>query len=144
MSLNNSQKKNIEFLDHTGDVGVKIYAETLEQVFQLAAASMFHIICTDEVADVKSRIIKVEGADLEQLLVNWLSELNFFFQTEQFLLADVRLLKIDGLMLTAEVSGEKVDVKKHNIHTEIKAVTYHKLKVEHKEEKWTVQVIFDI
>lgn len=90
------------------------------------------------------RSVEAAGDDLEQLLVNWLSELNFLFQTEPFLLAEVISMQIDGLSVRAEIAGESRALREHEIGTEIKAVTYHKIYVRQTADGWEAQVIFDI
>ncbi len=140
-----ASRRRIELLDHTGDVGVRVRAADLPQLFTLAAKAMFQIICPRcVVRRVLTRHVTVAGEDLAQLLVNWLSELNFWFCTEQELYGQFRVSSLDGRSLRAVVAGEKVDPRRHAIRTEIKAVTYHKLYVSQQENGWEAQVIFDI
>lgn len=106
---------------------------------------MFCIICpTCSAASTVHHLVEAQGDDLEQLLVNWLSELNFIFQTEPFLLAEVVSIQLDGLTIRAEIAGESRALREHEIGTEIKAVTYHKIHVSQKAADWEAQVIFDI
>ena len=135
----------VEYIDHTGDTGILVTADTPQQVFTTAAKCMFHIICPSKACHHNlSYAIKLQGQGFEQLLVDWLSELNFLFQTESFLLAEVNDFLIRDNTLTARVSGEKLDTTLHNIHTEIKAVTWHNLYLKPVNGKWQAQVIFDI
>ncbi len=135
----------IEFIEHTGDVGVRVRGSDLQQLFVRAAQAMFQIICPRfPVAARRERPISVAGLDLEQLLVNWLSELNYWCCTEQELYCDFRISFLDTNSLHATVRGEKFDPRRHSLRTEIKAVTYHKLYVVHRHQGWEAQVIFDI
>ncbi|MFQ5605685.1 MAG: archease [bacterium] len=132
-------------IDHTADVGIKIYGETLAELFCHAALGMFDVIANLEtVALIIERKIQVEATDLEALLVAWLSELNYLFFTEEVLFKDFKIELIDDSKLLARVRGEKIDENKHEIYTEVKAVTYHKLYVTKKEQGWEAQVIFDL
>ena len=73
-----------EQIDHTADVGLRIYGETLVELFQHAAEGLFDIITVLEKVNVKvSRQVFVNASDRESLLVNWLSELNFLFLTRK-------------------------------------------------------------
>ena len=106
---------------------------------------MFEIICPHQrVGNDTSVSVSVCGDDLEQLLVNWLSEFNYLFQTEAFLPGDIPSISINGFKVEASVSGETVVPGIHHLHTEIKAVTYHKLYVRRKGAVWQACVIFDV
>lgn len=140
-----TRRRRIELLNHTGDVGVRVRAADLPQLFALAAKAMFQIICPKcVVSRALTRHLTVAGDDLAQLLVNWLSELNFWFCTEQELYGEFRISSLEEGLLRAVARGEKVDPQRHAIRTEIKAVTYHKLYVSQREDDWEAQVIFDI
>ena len=138
-------KSHIEFLEHTADIGIKIKAPTLEQLFILAAEGMFEIIIPNrKVNSLENIKVQVNAIDREELLINWLSELNYLFQTQQFLLNTVSEIQVSDKSLSAKISGEKIDPARHPVETEIKAITFHKLYIRQEKTKWTAQVIFDI
>ncbi len=136
-------------IDHTGDVGLQVTADTMEQLFERAAAGMFHVI-TDP-ADVRvdtEMTITVQGRDREALLVHWLTELNYRHTVDRqlystFVVKDITTSE-EELLLTATVGGEPTDPARHTVHTEIKAVTFHGLDVDQTSDGWTAQVIFDM
>ncbi|RLD12480.1 archease [candidate division KSB1 bacterium] len=135
---------DFEVFEHTADVGLRLARATLAELFRDAAFAMFCIMAPG--CELKSRLVKhirVQADDLEELLVSWLSELNFLFQTELFAPAEVNL-KIDNNDLFATVAGEIIDPLQHRIELEIKAITYHKILVANKNGLWRAQVIFDI
>ena len=68
--------KTYELIDHTADVGIKAYGSSISKAFENAAKGMFDII-TDksEIESIGQYDIKIKSQDLEQLLVDWLSEL---------------------------------------------------------------------
>jgi SHS2 domain-containing protein len=137
--------KIYELIDHTADIGLKAYGKTLSEAFQNAAKGMFDII-TDksEIENIGQYNIALEASDLEQLLVDWLSEL-LYLHSANNLVFDFFKVELDEKKksLTATVFGEKLDASKHNIGSEIKAVTYHMLEVK-KSKPIHVQVLFDI
>ena len=137
--------KNVTFLDHTADTGILVQADSLESLFSTAANAMFHIICPRKSQNQNEEYtISMTAPDTEQLLVNWLSELNFLFQTEQFLLSDIPEIEIENLSLKARICGEKINSGVHDIEVEIKAVTYHKLYIKKEDNNWKARIIFDI
>jgi len=137
--------QRIEFLEHTGDTGLRVQADSLEELFSLSAQGMFYLICPKCAIDTRHhKEICVNGNDLEELYVNWLSELNYFFSTKEMLFCRFSIHQISSTALHAVAGGEALNVQKHFLHTEIKAVTFHKLYVREKENGWEAQVIFDI
>ncbi|HNR67749.1 MAG TPA: archease [bacterium] len=137
---------SVERLQHTADIGLALKASTLEELFKAAAIELFRLICSnsDEILEKEEHSLSVEGHDLEEMLVNWLSELNFLFQTEQILVAEIIALNIDKLLLHAKFSADRLDSKRHQIHTEIKAVTYHDLLIRPISTGWEARIIFDV
>jgi SHS2 domain-containing protein len=134
------------FIDHTGDVGVKIYGETLEELFRQGAMAMFEVISGDlsRIRGEIGRDIHVEGEDMERLLVSWLSELNYLFNVEGELYSAFDVHRVGDGFVDAKVWGERIDPERHSIRTEIKAVTYHGIYVKRVGDIWEAQIIFDV
>ena len=137
--------KKYEFIEHTADVGVKAFGKNLSECFENAAIGMFDIITDSSHIDSKGEyIITIEFDDLEQLLVDWLSEL-LFLQSSRNIVFSKFHVNIDQkkLQLSSTIYGENFDTSKHKSGVEIKAVTYHMLKINN-TEPYFVQVLFDI
>ena len=137
--------KAYEFIDHTADIGLKANGATLSEAFAHAAEGMFAIITDSSVIENKGEYhIELSSDDLEQLLVDWLNEL-LFLQGAENLVFGRFSVDIDEQKhyLSATISGEEFDPKKHQIGMEIKAVTYHLLEV-HQGNPCFVKVLFDI
>ena len=137
--------KTYELIEHTADVGIKAYGKNISEAFENAAKGMFDIITDNsEIESVGQYDIELEAPDLEQLLVDWLSEL-LFLNSSQNLVFGFFKIEIDDKKksLSAHVFGEKYTTSKHKIGAEIKAVTYHMLNVRNKRP-YEVQVLFDI
>ena len=135
--------KKYELIDHTADVGIKAYGKTISEAFENAAVGMFDIITDNSKIDsVGQYDIQLDAPDLEQLLVDWLSELLFLNSAKNLVFSSFKV-SIDEKHLSAQVFGEEYDTSKHKMGVEIKAVTYHILEVNNKEPFY-VQVLFDI
>ena len=137
--------KTYEIIDHTADVAIKAYGKNISEAFENAAKGMFDIITDNsEIESIGQYDITLEAPDLEQLLVDWLSEL-LFLNTSQNLVFGFFKVEIDDKKnrLTARVFGDKYNISKHKMGVEIKAVTYHMLEVRNKSP-YHVQVLFDI
>jgi len=132
-------------LDHTADSGIIVRAGDLKELFARAAWGMFAIITDlNAVEPAQSETIVVTAPDREALLVRWLSELNFQHVTRHQLFSRFDILELSDDRLVAKVSGEAIAPERHTIHTEIKAVTFHGLRVEQGEEGWRAEIIFDL
>jgi SHS2 domain-containing protein len=136
---------DFELIDHTADVGIRARGTTLAQVFENAARGMFSIL-TDADLIVPRTIcpIKVHAMDQSALLVRFLSELLYKFETEQLLFKEFKVQHISETHLEAVARGEKLDLTRHTVLTEIKSATYHLLKVEEEPGGWVAEVIFDL
>ena len=139
----------LQEIDHTGDVGLRITAGSLPQLFERAAGGMFSVLTDpDAVRPAETTDVSVEGPDREALMVRWLSELNYHHTVHDWLFCafsvDAIEATADGLRLSATATGERLDPARHVVHTEIKAVTFHGLEIRETTDGWTVQVIFDM
>lgn len=131
-----------ELLEHTADSMIKAYGSTLEECFENAAYAMFDLILDAESVEKKQAVkVSVEGEDREELLYNFLSELLYIFDAKKLALSEFRVSITDG-RLSCVAEGEPFDPRGHSPKTEIKAVTYHMLKVDPEEP--SVTVLFDI
>ncbi len=141
------QNKKFKFLDiTTSDVAFAAYGKSLNKVFANAALAMFEVIVnTGHVKPAREKKIEIRGHDLKSLLFNWLSELIFLSGSQNMVFSKFKV-KIDegALVLNAVVAGEEMDAKKHELRTEVKAVTYHLMMVKKVGDVWRAQVILDI
>lgn len=138
--------KPFEILDHTADVGLVAWGETLEDLFANAALGMFSLI--GELKDVACRLtvpVEVKGNDYEDLLVTWLNELLYLFEAEGCLFRCFAIEELGQYYLKAKVSGEPIDHERHPIQRVVKACTYYEVKVEEvRPQLFRAQVYFDI
>ena len=137
-----------EYIEHTGDIGIRAYGSTLEELFINAAQGLHEAIA--DLSTVGTTIqteIEVSAESLEELMVAWLDELNFRHEVEEVFFQRVEIREIceAPYRLTAIAYGEPVDFAKHIVYTEIKSITYHQLIVECTPDNgWVAQVIFDL
>ena len=135
----------LQAVDHTADRGIIVQASDMKELFARAAWGMFSIITDMEsVNPAHSEKMVVTAPDRQALLVRWLSELNFQHATRHLLYSRFHILNLSDQQLEAEVDGEDIASERHTIHTEIKAVTFHALKLEPEETGWRAEIIFDL
>lgn len=134
-----------ELLDHTADIGITAFGRDLPEVFSVAAHAMFDILTdTDRIEEASDFDLQISAANVEELLVTWLAELLYRYETERFICKRFAISNMDSTGLCASVFGEELDPARHEIKTEIKSITYHQLKVEKAGNEWKAQVVFDV
>jgi SHS2 domain-containing protein len=120
----------VETFDHTADVGLRVTGSGLDDLFRTAAEGLFSYIVAnrDSVRVGERASITLQAEDPADLLVAWLSELIFVFETKHVLYATFDVHVADnGRSLVAEVGGEPIDRDRHQLDHEVKAVTRHGL-----------------
>jgi SHS2 domain-containing protein len=138
-------EKDFEVIAHTADIGIIAYGADLKQAFVNAARGLFSLITElDTVAVKEQRDIQVTAPDREALLVNWLNELIYLFEAKEMLFNRFDITSLTDTELRATGYGEKIDLARNTLKIQVKATTYHMLKIEHTEKGWKSQVIFDV
>ena len=143
---------NYKFFDHTADIGVEISGRTKKELFANAAGAMFDVLIekneskskSDEDTKRQQKKVSVEGADLEDLLINFLREILYIFNGTGWVVEHCKIMECGNKRLKAQLIGEPYKKKKHSIKSEIKAVTYSGLSVEKQKSGWRARVIFDV
>jgi SHS2 domain-containing protein len=93
----------------------------------------------------RTETIDLDSENLEALFVDWLRELIYRIETEHMLWCEFNVQLLDGnRRLRAICRGEPADWTRHLPDNELKAVTYHGLRVEQMPNGWQAEVIFDI
>jgi len=134
-----------ETIEHTADTGIRAYGATIKEAFENAAKGMFNILAGLSTIEERQEFpVEVEGEDRETLLVEWLNELLYLYDSHNVLLKRFKISDFEETHLRGTAWGEKIDPHKHDLKLDIKAVTYHMLKVEETGGKWMAQVIFDV
>ena len=134
-------------LPHTADGKFQAFGKTLEEAFGNAALATASLMWDWSKVEPRIRhFVHVSGIDREQLLVKFLGEIIYLFDTRQFLLGKVDGLRIrpqfEGFSLEAVLAGEAL-TPHHELYGDVKAVTYHELKIE-ACDGFTVQVVVDM
>ena len=134
-----------EVFDHTADVGIHAFGRTLPELFIHAAQGMESlVVAPEQVRESVSREIAVEGHDVVSLLIAWLNELIFLFDTEYLLFRTFEIDAFTESSLRGRASGEPYDARRHELSSAIKAVTWHEAAVEPTSDGYKARIIFDI
>jgi SHS2 domain-containing protein len=134
-----------EVFEHTADLGLRIRAADLNALFAESAQALFETIVPDLASVRASQKVEMvlTGDDRAYLLFDWLKELLFHFDAKHLLFGKFAV-HVCGNGLTAAAWGEPLDPARHVLEHEVKAITYHGLRVEQTPDGWEAEVIVDI
>jgi SHS2 domain-containing protein len=127
------------WIEHTAEVELHVEAETREQVFAEALAAFAELVSRENEGERAEHEVAVEAQDDATLLAEWLGELVFLAETEDFVPAQLARFEVVNGRLTALVSGRRG----RPAHL-VKAVTYHGLELGLSEGVWRAKVVLDV
>jgi SHS2 domain-containing protein len=132
-------------LDHTADFGLVVTAPQKDSLFEEVALALFTEIVENlnDVSTVEEISFTLTGEDDVDLMINWLSELLFYFDARKMLFSKFKV-NIEKNTLEGHAYGEKFNPEKHRLRLGVKSATYHGAKIERVEDGWRAQVIFDV
>jgi len=137
--------RHCETFDHTADVGLDARGDSLGELLEALAEGLCDVVCPRRgVRGADACTVTATAEDVEALAVDFLSEVLWAVQTDHFAVASVRVIAASETSVQAELTGEAYDPDRHEILTEVKAVTYHELRVAREGGGWTGRVILDL
>ncbi len=135
-----------KFFEHTADVKFRAYGKTLEEAFKNVILATTKIMTDEKIKPKEEKTITKTASKKESLLYDMVDELLFLIDTEAFITAEVKELKIteedNQFKLTATLSGDIAD--NYEINTHIKAPTYTEMEIKEEPELVTIQMVHDI
>ena len=135
-----------KYLEHSTDAFIEVRAKNLEEAFSVAGKSVVEtIIDSNNIQEIEEKNIKVKGRNLLNLLYNWLEEIVTITITDGFAIRNfsVNIKKNKEYQIISNISGEKLDIKKHNFKVEIKSPTFHLMEIEENDEI-TMRYLLDL
>lgn len=140
-------------LEHTADVGLEIYGNTIDELFIHAVKGLFHLISPNLESNVAKEtglpakgkrlpVIELSTSTQEELLVHWLNEFIYNFFVKDMIPEIIKIKSLTGRNLRAEIGFTKFS--RGMPVMEIKAATYHSVSVKRINGKYQARVIFDV
>ncbi|MGB9773554.1 MAG: archease [Bacteroidota bacterium] len=153
---------SVTILEHPSDVGIEVISSSLKRAFEEAVYGLISIIiekfpteggigesgALGSIESLKRREIWLNGIDLENILVKWLSEALYVYDGEKLVPTEAIVTELSssghGVDLRGVLYCEQFDPAIHRTKLDVKAVTYHQLLVEVAESYTRLRVFFDI
>ncbi len=135
-------EQHFEVIEHTADWAIRVTGKDLAHLFQYAAEGMSQLMAgkLQVLPQEEERTMVLVAYDAESLLVDWLSELAYWAEMEQFVGCQFDLLEVTPSALKATIRGGKAPI----LHKHIKAVTYHNLAILQNAVGLEATIVFDV
>lgn len=134
-----------KIIDHTADICIRVFGNSLEEIFIGSAKAMMEVITdVERVNPTKEVSITARGENYEELLVKWLQEILYVHEVKKMVFKDFKIKIKNATKAVGKAYGEKIAVDRHEFYSIVKAVTYHNLKIISSKDKYRVDIVFDI
>lgn len=134
-----------ELRDHTADIALYVWGDTLESLFRSAAEGYYAVVGDlRPCGATESDSFGIDATDVDALLHDFLSELLFRFETGGVMFRDFVFDRLDDTGLRATAACAKVDTAASVFDREVKAVTFHDLRIVESDGRYEVTVVLDI
>ena len=138
--------KKYRLTKHQSELAVRVIGESQADLFANSALALYDVMVADmDIIESKERLpLEVEGADRDDLMINWVRELLYLYQSSGYLIKEFVIREVKDTVVKADVAGEKIDPDRHEIKQEIAAVAFHKSRMEKTGNQWTAHLIFEL
>ncbi|MBU0548654.1 MAG: archease [Candidatus Omnitrophica bacterium] len=139
------KKAFYQFIEHTADIGIRVKSSSLAGLFKCSGLAIADISARKQKTHYHKKhriVIRQKAANVEELFVNWLNELLSVSAIESLVFEDIQINQVNENFVDAIGIGS--DLRNYKLNTEIKAATYHQLKVKKTGLIWQAEVIFDV
>lgn len=140
-----SEQKSYRLTKRQSELAVRVTGNSQAELFANSAFALFDVM-TDNIdaIEIKEKLpLEVEGADRDDLMINWMRELLYLYQGSGYLLKQFEIREVKDTVVKADVCGEKIDPDRHEIKQEIAAVAYQHGRMEKTGNQWIAQLVFE-
>ncbi len=130
-------------IEHTADIGLNLRGKNLKYLFESGFYGILDILSNKKPPANEHKTIKITSSDNESLLVDFLNEIIYLVNTERWLPAEIKEMKITSNSLKAVITGSQYN-SPDAVKAEVKAATYHNLKIRESVDTVETDIYFDI
>ncbi|MCC6587337.1 MAG: archease [Bryobacterales bacterium] len=137
--------RGFEVLEHTADVGLRAWGDSLADMFVEAALGLEDLALDRSGIEEREQYpLEATGEDLEALLVNWLNEIVYCLDGKRVAISRIAVETMTENRIVAVAWGEQRDNRRHEPKLVIKAATFHQLRIASSQGQWSAEVYLDI
>ena len=134
-----------ELLEHPSDIGVLARGRSRNEALIAASNGLVSILVNPvDFKPLEERFFKATGSDEAAIIVNWLNEILFFFDTEGMVFVEFEIESWNMDEVVGHARGERFDIDRHEFRTAVKAATYHQFESHQTSEGWEIRVFVDV
>lgn len=139
-----AQARGHEVIEHTADLGLRVWAPTLDELFAEAAVALVSVMGSARSGAALRVSVALDAGDLEALFVDWLSEVLYLFETQELVPVEPRVrvredaCRLEGVIVGVSAQGFE------QAGPAVKAVTYHEVRITRSDEGYEAQVFVDV
>ena len=138
-------RQPFEMVSHTADIGMLIRGRDKEELLLNAAQALYsNLFRATGLTERLERVVTIDSPDGDALLVDWLNELIYLFDTDRLAFSRFEVELLTECRLRVRCFGEYIDISRHRVVRDVKAATYHEAHVQRVEDGYAVRVIFDV
>ncbi len=140
---------SFHFIEHTADIAFEVESKTITGLFKDSALALKEAACEIKKENgVEKLAIECSEEGLEMLLVEFLNELIFLIYTGKWIFNSIKKFGIvqsgNKFYLNCQLSGGEINTINCELKVEIKAVTFHQIKIEKRKGKFFTRIVLDI
>jgi SHS2 domain-containing protein len=137
------------YLDHDADIGIQCTGKSLEEAFEEGGRALFNLMADpDRIRPDSTFTVECRASGIDSLFVEFLNEIISLVGRKEtiFTTVEVREITVDGedWILKGSISGEEIDLSRHDLKTEVKGATYFGLSLKEEDGLFTLRCVLDI
>lgn len=137
-----------KFLEHTADIGVLVESLDFRSALEESVDALIHLIfgnaTLNDMNQLNEEMIEINSSDEESLLVDFLNEILFLIDSKKIIPLKLEITELGKNNLKAKFKAYQFDFEKNPINLYVKAVTFHQLQIEEKEDQTIIKFFVDI
>lgn len=141
--------KRFEWVEHPSDIGFRAYGRDLAKAFENAALAFFEVMVDTGKVEPREEVeVELEAEDEKALLYDWLERFLYLHDAQGLVMSKFKVEKLSradgGFRIKARAWGERLDAKRHETRTAVKAITYHMMEIKREKGRCSVQAVVDV
>lgn len=133
------------FVEHTADMGIEARAPSRVTVVEQLSMGLSHLMFGEMAGKPECRKdISVKAEEDVEMLVEWLNEILYLCERDNFVPAMFQVVKFNHHELRGVMAGESFDSTRHSIDHQVKSVTYHQACLQESDGHWYARIYVDL
>ena len=139
------EDKKYKIIRRSTELSIRLSGDSRTQILADAGFALLDLLVDLSSVEIRESItLEVEGVDDDDLLVNWMRELLYEYETSGYMLKEFDIQETGEFAVRVEARGEKFDPDRHEEREAIGAVAERVSHLGKMGSLWTAQVSFEL